>query len=224
MKKEIYKRLFGLLTPSKQILVERNAAQRTRHVAIAVENLYQSHNTSAVVRTADCFGIQDMYVIAKSSYKLNGDVAMGASKWITAHHYTNENTEGCIKDIKKRGYKVVATSPHAEKSIFDLDIEEPLCLLLGSEGPGLSKEAMDLADEHIMIPMYGFTESFNISVSAALCLQALRQKLEQANFPWKLSEEEQLDIKIEWCRRILDRGDVVYEELKTRIEEEFKRS
>lgn len=222
MKKEIYARLFQMLTPSKQLLVEQNATLRTRYLTLAIENLYQSHNTSAVVRTADCFGIQDVFVIAKSAYKLNGDVAMGASKWINEHRFANENTQACIAEVKARGYKVVATSPHAKKSIFDLDIDKPICLMFGSEKKGLSQQAMDLADEQICIPMYGFTESFNISVSAALCLQVLRQRLEHGSIPWRLTEQEQIDLKIGWCRRILDRGDLVYQEVKKRVEQSLK--
>jgi tRNA (guanosine-2'-O-)-methyltransferase len=222
VKREIYERLFDMLAPSKQQLVEQNASLRTRHLTVVIENLYQSHNTSAVVRTADCFGIQDVFVIAKSVYKLNGDVAMGASKWITEHRFANENTKTCIAEVKARGYKVVATSPHAAKSIFDLDIDQSICLMFGSEKKGLSQQALELAEEHVSIPMYGFTESFNISVSAALCLQVLRQKLENSSIQWKLSEQEQIDLKIEWCRRILDRGDLVYEEVRKRIEQNTK--
>ena len=220
MKKEIYARLFEMLSDSKQHLVEKNAARRTRHLAVAAENLYQSHNTSAVIRSCECFGLQDVFVIAKQKYKVNRDVAMGAGKWITEHRFQQGETTQCINEIKTRGYKIVATSPSASQTIHDLSIEQPICLLFGTEKFGLSEEAFQAADEVVSIPMFGFTESFNISVSVALCLQVLRQKMEQSSVNWQLSEEEQLDLKLQWCRNILKNGDAVYEEVKKLVEKE----
>lgn len=222
MKEEIYARLFEMLSESKQHLVEKNAARRTRHLTVAVEHLYQSHNTSAVIRSCDCFGLQDVYIIARQQYKVNRDIAMGAGKWITEHRFQQAESEACLREIKSKGYTLVATSPYAEMSLFDLPVDKPVCLLFGSEKRGLSDTATALADEVIHIPMFGFTESFNISVSVALCLQILRQKMEQEFPHWPLSEEEQLDLKLQWCRNILRNGDAVYEEVKRLVELERK--
>ncbi len=223
VKEEIYKRLFDMLSDSKMHLVEKNAARRTRHLTVAVENLYQSHNTSAVIRNCDCFGLQDVYVIAKHKFKLNRDVAMGATKWITEFRYQQGESEKCLSDIKAKGYKIVATSPAAEQSIFDLDVKEPICLLFGTEKYGLSDAAFAQADETVHIPMFGFTESFNISVSVALCLQVLRQKMEREVENWALSPEEQLDLKLDWCKKILKNGDAVYEVVQRLVEQEYVR-
>ena len=209
-----------MLSDSKMYLVEKNVARRTRHLTVAVENLYQSHNTSAVIRNCDCFGLQDVYVIAKHKFKLNRDVAMGATKWITEHRYAQGESQLCLNDIKAKGYKIVATSPNAEKSIFDLDVMRPTCLLFGTEKYGLTNDAFAMADETVNIPMFGFTESFNISVSVALCLQVLRQKMELQVENWRLTEEEQLDLKLDWCRKILKNGDAVYEVVSRSIEEQ----
>jgi tRNA (guanosine-2'-O-)-methyltransferase len=219
---EIYARLFEMLSESKQHLVEKNAARRTRHLTVAVEHLYQSHNTSAVIRSCDCFGLQDVYIIARQQYKVNRDIAMGAGKWITEHSFQQGETEACLREIKNKGYKLVATSPHAEMSLFDLPVDQPVCLLFGAEKHGLSEVATDMADEVIHIPMFGFTESFNISVSVALCLQILRQKMEQEVHNWQLSEADQLELKLQWCRNILRNGDAVYEEVKRLLEAEHK--
>ena len=220
MKQKIYERLFEMLSDSKMHLVEKNASRRTRHLTVALENLYQSHNTSAVIRNCDCFGLQDVYVIAKNKFKLNRDVAMGANKWITEHRFEQGETNICLNEIKAKGYKIVATSPTAVQSIFDLEVSQPICLLFGTEKYGLSPEAFAQADETIHLPMFGFTESFNISVSVALCLHELRQKMEREVQHWQLSEEEQLDLKLDWCRKILKNGDAVYEVVKKMVEED----
>jgi tRNA (guanosine-2'-O-)-methyltransferase len=220
VKEEIYVRLFDMLSDSKQHLVEKNAVRRTRHLTVAVEHLYQSHNTSAVIRSCDCFGLQDVYIIARKQYKVNRDIAMGAGKWITEHRFQQEETESCLREIKDKGYRLVATSPHATMSLFDLPVDQPICLLFGTEKHGLSEEATAFADEVIHIPMFGFTESFNISVSVALCLQILRQKMEQEVENWQLSEEDQLELKLQWCRNILKNGDAVYEEVKKLLEKQ----
>lgn len=220
MKEEIYKRLFEMLSDSKMQLIEKNANRRTRHLTVVVENLYQSHNTSAVIRNCDCFGLQDVYVIAKHKFKLNRDVAMGATKWITEFRYSQGESERCLKDVKSKGYKIVATSPSATKNIYDLDLSHPTCLLFGTEKYGLTETALGMADQSVYIPMFGFTESFNISVSVALCLQVLRQKMEQTVENWQLSPTEQLDLKLDWCRKILKNGDAVYEFVEKLIEQE----
>jgi tRNA (guanosine-2'-O-)-methyltransferase len=210
-----------MLSDSKKHLVEKNAARRTRYLTVALENLYQSHNTSAVIRNCDCFGLQDVYVIAKQKFKLNRDVAMGATKWITEFRYAQGESERCLQDIKHKGYRIVATSPNADKSIFDLDIQRPICLLFGSEKYGLTDTAFAQADESVYIPMFGFTESFNISVSVALCLQVLRQKMEREVDHWTLTTEEQLELKLDWCRKILKNGEAVYEVVRKMVEQEM---
>lgn len=220
MKEEIYKRLFEMLSDSKMQLIEKNANRRTKHLTVVVENLYQSHNTSAVIRNCDCFGLQDVYVIAKHKFKLNRDVAMGATKWITEYRYSQGESERCLRDVKSKGYKIVATSPAATQSIYDLDLSHPTCLLFGTEKYGLTETAFGMADQSVYIPMFGFTESYNISVSVALCLQVLRQKMEQTVENWQLKPTEQLELKLDWCRKILKNGDAVYDFIEKLIEQE----
>lgn len=211
-----------MLSDSKMHLIEKNAARRTRYLTVAIENLYQSHNTSAVIRNCDCFGLQDIYVVAKQKFKLNRDVAMGATKWISEHRFAQGETEQCLQELKTKGYKLVATSPNATQTIGELSMNQPICLLFGTEKHGLSDEAFAMADETVKIPMYGFTESFNISVSVALCLQELRQKMEREVGSWTLSDAEQLDLKIDWCKKILKNGDAVYDVVRKQVEASTK--
>lgn len=214
---------YKIITPAKREKFDRIAAQRTKHITVVVENIYQDHNASAVMRSCDCFGIQDLHVIEKDNkFAVNRDIAMGSGRWVTRKIYSDTKfpTTTCIKTLKESGYRIVATTPHEEdQSIFDLDISTPIALVFGTEQHGLSETALALADEYVKIPMYGFTESFNISVSAALCMQALRNKLEsQHELKWKLTEEEQIEVKIEWCKKILKNPEIVERDLLQRIE------
>jgi tRNA (guanosine-2'-O-)-methyltransferase len=213
---------YGIIRPEKRLKFDRIAADRTRHIAIVVENIYQAHNASAVVRSCDCFGFQDVHIIEKSNrFELNREISMGSAKWVNHYHYHDPKfpTKKCLSALKDKGYKIVATTPHEEnKTINELPIDQPIALLFGTEKNGLSEIALAEADEHVKIPMYGFTESFNISVSAALCMQILRNKLELSNdIEWLLSKEEQIQLKIEWCKNIVHKSDAVEREFLKKI-------
>jgi tRNA (guanosine-2'-O-)-methyltransferase len=219
-RREIMNRMLNMVTDNKVELIEKLADLRTKHITVVLENIYQSHNASAVIRSSDCFGIQDVHVIAdKKKYEVNREVAMGAGKWVTTHHYPNQNTATCLKQLKEKGYKIVATSPYATTSLSDLDIHQPVAMVFGTEKDGLSDDAIALADESVRIPMYGFTESFNISVSAALTLNTLREKIMKSDINWKLTEDELIELKIEWCRNILYKGKEVYKQVVQDVNE-----
>ncbi len=213
--------LMELISENKRILFDQIASERTNYVQLVVENLYQEHNASAVLRTCDCYGIQQMHVINnKNDYKVNSDIALGAGKWVdTETHNTGENpTLECIKTLKARGYKIVATTPHTQDfDIYNLPLTEPIAVFFGTEMDGLSPEAMQEADYRVRIPMYGFTESFNISVSAAILLSSLRMRLEHSELSWKLGHEEQVEMKIRWCVQSLKKGREIESEIRRRL-------
>lgn len=211
IRQHVLDRLLYMINDNKREHIERLAEKRTKHLTVVLENIYQSHNASAVVRTCDCFGVQDVHVIAdKKAYKVNREVAMGAGKWVTTHHYPQKNTAGCLEELRAKGYTIVATSPYGKKTLRELPIDKPLAFVFGTEREGLSQEAIDYADEVITIPMYGFTESFNISVSAALILNTMRERIMNESIHWKLSPAQLVELKIEWCINILNRGEEVY--------------
>jgi len=189
---------------------------RTRHITVALEDIYQPHNASAVLRSCDCFGIQDVHVIEnKNTYKVNPEVALGSSKWINIHKYNQEenNTLACIKTLKSNGYKIVATTPHEKGcDIGELSVDNKLCLFFGTELKGISDIVLDNADSFVRIPMFGFTESFNISVSAALCLHTLVDKLHKSGAQWQLSEQEKEQITLEWIRNTVSRPELLEQE------------
>lgn len=198
---------------------ERNARlvevldQRTRHFTVVLEDLFQTQNISAVMRTCECYGIQDVYVVeGKYDFQIHNAISMGSNKWLTLHNYKarEHNMRQCISDLKQKGYKVVATLP-SEKSCFleDLDISEPLAFLFGTELTGLSQEAIDAADIHVKIPMYGFTESFNISNSVAITLSQLVEKLKKTSINWSLSDLEKEELWLEWLQKSIKTPDLI---------------
>jgi tRNA (guanosine-2'-O-)-methyltransferase len=203
--------LASFVSDHKRELFNKHVQCRTRHITVAVENVFQPQNASAVLRTCDCFGVQDVHVIENNNeYVVNPDVALGASKWLNLHRYSKEenNTVECINALKAKGYKVIATTPHTNDVTLDeLPIDGKIALLFGTEKEGLSDLAMEHADGFMRIPMYGFTESFNISVSAAIILHHLTEKLRASDINWQLSEQEVLDIKMDWVRSVVKHAD-----------------
>jgi tRNA (guanosine-2'-O-)-methyltransferase len=213
--------LYKIITPSKQEMFDRIAAERTNFLTVSLENVYQEHNASAVLRSCDCFGIQQLHVIEKDNqYKVQRDIALGAGRWVDMFNYDQGGnpTMDCINNLRSKGYRIVATSPHAnEKTINDIDISQPMALIFGTERRGISDEVKAAADEFVSIPMYGFTESFNISVSVAITLNVLRQRLEKSSVDWKLTQEEQILLKLKWCRKILRGGQELEDEIRRRL-------
>ncbi len=183
---------------------------RTRHVTVVLEDIYQPHNASAVVRSCDLFGVQEMHVIEnRHRYTLSSGVSVGASKWITLHRWNQrgeDNTTRCLGEIRNRGYRIVATTPRTDGvPLPDLPVEKPLALVFGTEETGLSAKALELADEAVTIPMVGFTESFNVSVSAALCLYEVMHRLWRSEVDWKLTAIEQEELRLVWMEKVLKR-------------------
>ncbi len=185
--------------------IEMISANRTNHVTIAVENLYQSHNMSAVLRTAECLGIQNVHIIENSfQYQINKEVSMGSDKWLTIHRYNGkpDNTQACLQHLKQQGYKLVATMPSEKDTMIDdIDISMPTAFVFGTELLGLSQEAITMADEFVKIPMYGFTESYNISVSVALTMMNVCQRLRKSDINWRLSDNEIMALRLEWVKK-----------------------
>ncbi|HRS54597.1 MAG TPA: RNA methyltransferase, partial [Bacteroidales bacterium] len=180
----------------------------------------QPHNASAVLRTAECFGIQNIHIIEnKNTYKVNPDVALGAEKWINIFKYNSfeNNTSGCLTQLKQEGYKIVATSPYKKGyTLNELPLDTPLAIIFGNELNGLSNIAIQQSDDFLQIPMFGFTESFNISVSVAIIISHLIEKLHSSSYNWQLNEEEKIDILIQWVKNTIKKPQLLEENfLKT---------
>ena len=202
-------------------LFNRILDERTRYVTVVLEDIYQAQNASAVIRSCDCFGIQDAHIIEnENEYQINPLVVHGASNWIEFIKYNQKknNTLDCINKLKAQGYRIVATSPHAnETDLPNLDITKgKIALVFGSEGPGISDIVKENADEFVKIPMYGFTESFNISVSAAICLSSISNELRKSDVNYHLSQEERDVLITKWMRQTVLDGDKMEREFNRR--------
>ncbi len=197
---EEHKRYF---TDQRFDKIIKNSYNRTRYATVILEDIQQTHNISAAIRSAECFGVQDVHIIEqKFRYSLSNSVAKGAEEWLDVYRY--KDTQSCYKNLKERGYKIYATTPHAQdKYIYEVDLSDKVALAFGTEHSGLSDEALEHADGFVKIPMYGFTESFNISVSVALCLYDVARRLRSSEFSWSLSESDILDLQIAWIKRNL---------------------
>lgn len=187
---------------------------RTQYVTVVLEDIYQSQNASAVLRSADGFGIQDVHIIENNhEFTINPDVEKGASKWLDLHKYNNleNNTLAAIKTLKKEGYRIVATTPHTDDiNLEAFDLTKGKCaIVFGRETTGISDIVKEEADEFLKIPMYGYTESFNISVSAAIVMHHLRYQLERSKLDWELSSEASNRILIDWLRKSISSSETI---------------
>jgi len=241
-RRELIAFLAQFVTEHKRKRIAEVLQWRTRYVTFLLEDIYQSQNASATLRTADLFGIQDVYVAENwNLYKVNPDVALGAHKWVDLHRFRSEPdpealdalhtmpqhfpaTEAAMAHLREQGYVLVATSPHSEAwRLDDVPLERPLAFLFGNEREGLSPYALAHADAHLRLPMYGFTESFNISVSVAITLSHVVEALHKSDVPWQLSEDERDALLLKWYRRILERHEALerafFQRKQQRLEE-----
>lgn len=219
-KQELIKYLSGFVGERRQNRLHEVLNERTRHMKIVLEDVYQAHNASAVLRSCDCFGIQDVHFIEnRNRYKISEDVAMGASQWLSIYRHSDEekNTRPCLQELKNKGYRIIATTPHEnDKTLQDIDVSTPFALVFGTEIDGITEEAKEMADEFVKIPMYGFTESFNISVCAALCMYELSTRIREKKINYKLSEDEKEEIYIEWLKASISKVDLIMKEYHNR--------
>lgn len=192
--------LENILTDSRKERFLKVLENRTNHFTIAVEDVFQMHNTSAVMRSCEVFGVQELHVIEQRFGKrIDKEIAMGAQKWVDIHKY--DSVSNCISNLKHKGYQIIATTPHENDCLLeDFDISKPSALFFGTERDGLSEEILQKADGFLKIPMVGFTESLNISVSAAIIIQNLTNRLRNSSIPWQLTEDEILEKRLSWAK------------------------
>jgi tRNA (guanosine-2'-O-)-methyltransferase len=197
----------AFISDNKKSRIEEVLSHRTRQLTVVLEDIYQPQNASAIVRTCDIFGVQDLHIVEnRNYYELNPEVVKGSSKWVSMHRYNTleNNTVECLEQLKKKNYRILATSPSPDSlSINDVSLDQRTALVFGTEYTGVSDIVKEYADELVTIPMYGFTESFNVSVSAALCLNALITKMHASDTNWNLTEVEKVALRLEWYRSIV---------------------
>lgn len=214
LKKELIEYLRDFVTGERWDTLNRVLNERTRHITVVLEDIYQSHNASAVLRSCDCFGIQDVYIIENDhDFSLSKGVTIGSDRWLTLHKYRaegSENTLNCFENLREQGYRIIATTPHEEDVTLDrLPVDNKTALVFGAELPGLSEKAKQNADGFVKIPIYGFSESYNVSVSAALCLYELTKRMRQNEDParWQLGEMEMTELRLDWLEKSIRASD-----------------
>ena len=214
--------LEGFITENRKEGFLRVLKNRTKHFTIAMEDVFQLHNTSAVMRSCEVFGIQELNVIEQKFGKsIDKEIAMGAEKWVDINRFSS--IQDCITNLKGKGYQIIATTPHNDSCLLhEFDITKPSALFFGTERDGLSEEVMQQADGFLKIPMVGYTESLNISVSAAIIIQDVTNRLRQSDINWQLSEEEILEKRLDWTRKSIKDIEFIerkFHELKENVSE-----
>ncbi|WP_441000264.1 TrmH family RNA methyltransferase [Fodinibius sp. SL11] len=206
LKSELIQYLRQFATEDRWQRINDVIDNRTRYLSVILEDIYQPHNASAVLRSCDCFGIQDVHIVEnKNEFSPNQGITIGADKWISLHSYNQpdkNNTEHCYRQLKEEGYQIIATTPHEnDVTIDEVSLDQKTALVFGAELTGLSDDALEHADGYAKIPMVGFSESFNISVSAALCLYDLSTRLRKNRDDWGLDPSEKLDLQFDWLKK-----------------------
>ena len=213
---ELINYLKGFLLKERIDTIEKVLGQRTRYMTVVLEDIFQSQNANAVLRTCECFGVQDVHIIEnRNPYQCNPDVVRGASKWLTMKRYNTKpnNTPDAFDQLKQEGYRIVVTSPHANDiDLPDFDLHKgKFALVIGNEREGISNYAQNHADEFLKVPMLGFTESLNLSVCTAIIVNHLMQKLKDSDIDYLLSTQESEDLLQEWLIKSIKRSDLIVE-------------
>jgi tRNA (guanosine-2'-O-)-methyltransferase len=213
LQKSLIQYLETFLTEERKAVLYNVLENRTRHVTAVVEDLYQTQNISAVLRSCECVGIQDVHIVeGENDFQIHKAIAMGADKWLTIKHYPKGNNPmlTCINELKTKGYTIVATLPD-DNSCFleELPLDKPVAFLFGTELTGLSKEAIAVADKTVKIPMHGFTNSFNISNSVAIVVSYCIEKLRKSTIHWQLSEEEKSELLFDWVQKSVNKPELL---------------
>jgi tRNA (guanosine-2'-O-)-methyltransferase len=212
--KDLLDYLGQYITEHKKSVIDKVLSQRTRFITIVLEDIFKPHNASAVIRTCDCFGLQDIHVIEKTNqYKINPYVTRGASQWVNLYKYFRQegsSVDACFEALREKGYKIYGTSPSPSSiSVYDLEPSHKLALVFGNEHEGISEEVRKKVDGLVHIPMLGFTDSFNISVSASIFLYDLIKKAGAYQHPdFYLSEAEQNQLRMQWYKEIVKHSDL----------------
>ena len=220
IEKELYESMKAHVSDSRMDKILSVSEKRTRYLSVVLSNVFYTQNISAVVRSCDCFGIQDLYVIGNSpSTHVNKHVAQGAYNWVDIHRNTFKPEEETLTELKEQGYRIVVTLPQpGASSLHNFDIGKgKIALVMGNEREGVSTTVKEMADDFLYIPMAGFSQSLNISVSTAVILSELTGRIRSSELDWKLSEEEKKALQYNWMKNSIKRGDRIQSEYLVRI-------
>jgi tRNA (guanosine-2'-O-)-methyltransferase len=192
-----------VLTPmSKKQKMAQVLPLRTRHVVTVIENVLDSNNTNAILRTSEALGIQEAHLVyGNIKYIPQKSVSKGAHLWIDTYKYGSEHEDNamqCIKALKNKNYRLIVTTPEAQNRIEDITIHEPLAVCFGQESKGISQCFLNHADVLVSLPQYGFTESYNVAVAAGMIMMPLIERIRKSSISWQLTTEEQSVLYKSW--------------------------
>lgn len=209
---ELRKHFENFISQNKLTRIDEVLKDRTDHLCLVLENIYQPQNASATLRTSEILGVQNIHVIeAGNAYKPNRDIALGSSKWVNINRYTG--TKECLASLKADGYRIIATTPHKESdSPETLDLNSRTALVFGTELEGISDTAINEADGFLRLPMYGFTESYNLSVSVAMTFYTLVSRLHQSDIKWQLDDQRKEQLRLQWYKKIVKNSQIIEKE------------
>lgn len=193
---------FRTMTPERIKRLNEVLSRRQPDLTIVLENVSDPHNISAVMRTCDAVGIQDIYILnsnISNHEKWGSKSSSSASKWLTIHQFTD--TRACFEALRKKYKKIYITHLSSDAiGLYSLNLTEPVALVFGNEHDGVSKELITLADGNFIIPQVGIIKSLNISVACAVTLyEAYRQKTLAGHYDnCRLSNENAANLKMQW--------------------------
>jgi len=198
---EIIAGLTAVLMPERLQRIQDTVAGRTYTVVPVTEGLYDRGNVSAVIRSAEAMGYQALHIVDSSEAFMEARrVTQGAEKWLDIEVW--KDTPSCVEHLKSLNYRILATHFENARPIGDVDFDTPTALFFGNERDGLSDTLLSLADERMVVPMSGFTRSFNISVAAALCLYHIQQdRIARRGQHGDLTESERARLTASYCLR-----------------------
>lgn len=194
--------LYKLISENKKQKIENISKERTYHITVVLENITNTKDISAVLRTCECFGIQNIHIIDTiGNNKINIGVAMGSFKWLNINYYNNVND--CINYLKNNQYDIVAMSHKNNDSLLEeININNKFAICIGSEENGLSEKFLNLSNYISKIPIYGNSESYNISSSAGISIYSIIRRLKSSDINWKLDNNQLLELKTNWVKKL----------------------
>ncbi len=196
--------LLPRITEHRRDLLFKVVQNRTRHFCMVLEDLFDPHNISAVIRTAEVFGLEDVHVIEEvNPYKINKSILKGSIKWMDIYLY--KKRKACLEHLRKKGYRIAVASTNTENSVLDLDLSKPTAFYLGSEFTGNHPDTLAAADAEFKLPQYGITESMNVSVAGGVLMCYLDHFMQKkGRGAYTLSPEERDALLLEWLGRHLN--------------------
>jgi tRNA (guanosine-2'-O-)-methyltransferase len=190
------------MTPEREERLLHVLKNRQDNITVVLENIFDPHNISAVMRTCDAVGVQEIYVLntrIAPHKKWGAKSSSSAAKWLTIHQYTNAGI--CFAELRSKYNRILTTHLSSDAvSLYKIDFTERVALVFGNEHDGVSEEIRALADGNFIIPQVGIIKSLNISVACAVSLyEAFRQKNSSGHYSRQsLPEYQAKELMTKW--------------------------